>query len=337
METHDKISDVGSTASGKTKFSIDFCKKLNDFNINAEIINSDSMQVYKGFNIGTAKPSEDELSLIPHHLLNFVDPTQDYNVSMFVKDCSESLNLLFSQNKLPVIVGGTNLYIEALLWPSVMDSDNNNSESLEDYFDQFDTQTLYNLLNKIDPDRANQLHRNDRKRIIRSLDIYHSQGITHTELIKLRKTQKDKEGIRYDPLILCLKSDPEIQRSRIRERVKSMLKSGIIKECKELLELKAYKELIPLLIDESGFNEEPSEELLEKCAIVLESKTWQYSQRQRTWINQRLLKSPLKTHIVNTNGILTLIYQLDVGVWDKLVMESVEITIKHLRDFNQLV
>ncbi|EAN33689.2 tRNA dimethylallyltransferase [Theileria parva strain Muguga] len=347
MESDDKVSGgfncsrklviiVGPTASGKTKFSVDFCKKLKDFNINSEIINSDSMQVYKGFNIGTAKPSEDELSLIPHHLLNFVDPTEDYNVSMFVKDCSHLINVLFSENKLPVIVGGTNLYIEALLWPSVMDSNHNNSESLEEYFDELDTRTLYNLLTEIDPERAKQLHQNDRKRILRSLDIYHSQGITHTNLIKLRKDQKHKEGIRYDPLVLILKSDPEIHRLRIKERVQSMLKSGILRECKELLHLKesnqdlntkkgifqsiAYKELIPL-INYSGFND-PSEELLDKCATVLESKTWQYSQRQRTWINNRLLKSGLKTHIINTS---------DVELWNKLVMEGVEITIKHLK------
>ncbi|BAM38929.1 tRNA delta (2)-isopentenylpyrophosphate transferase [Theileria orientalis strain Shintoku] len=295
---------IGPTASGKTKFSVDLCKKLRECNINPEIINADSMQVYKGFAIGTAKPSDDEVKSVPHHLVGFIEPTEDYNASLFVKDCSRVIDDLLSQDKLPVIVGGTNLYIEGLLWPSVMDFEqNDDNDSLEDEFAEYDSDTLHDMLMEIDPDRAQGLHKNDRKRIIRSLDVYHYHGITHTELMRIRKRERETTGIRYDVMLFLLKSDPEIHRQRIRDRVKSMLQGGILDECKQLMSLKAYKELMPLLTESGEFNSNPDEALLEKCAVVLENKTWQYSQRQRTWINNRLMKYDLKSSVVDTNGM----------------------------------
>ncbi|UKK00306.2 tRNA delta (2)-isopentenylpyrophosphate transferase [Theileria orientalis] len=301
---------------------IDLCKKLREFDINPEIVNADSMQVYKGFAIGTAKPSDDEVKSVPHHLIDFVDPTEDYNASLFVKDSSRVIDDLFFQNKLPVIVGGTNLYIEGLLWPSVMDFEqNNDNESLDDEFAEYDSDALHDMLMEIDPDRARDLHKNDRKRIIRSLDVYHYHGITHTELMKIRKMEREATGIRYDVLLFLLKSDPEIHRQRIKDRVKSMLRDGILDECKQLMSLKAYKELMPLLTESGEFISNPDRALLDKCAIVLENKTWQYSQRQKTWINNRLMKYDLKSNVVDTN---------DLKIWDDIIEEKTRVVMNHL-------
>ncbi|UKJ87894.2 tRNA delta (2)-isopentenylpyrophosphate transferase [Theileria orientalis] len=266
--------------------------------------NNTHTQVYKGFAIGTAKPSYDEVKSVPHHLIDFIDPTEDYNASLFVKDCSTVIDDLFSQNKLPVIVGGTNLYIEGLLWPSVMDFEqNDDNDSLEGEFAEYDSDTLHDMLMEIDPNRARDLHKNDRKRIIRSLDVYHYHRITHTELMKIRKREREATGIRYDVMLFLLKSDPEIHRQRIKDRVKSMLRDGILDECKQLMSLKAYKELMPLLTESGEFNSNPDKDLLDRCASVLENKTWQYSQRQKTWINNRLMKYDLKSSVVDTNGM----------------------------------
>nr|PVC53509.1 tRNA delta (2)-isopentenylpyrophosphate transferase [Theileria orientalis] len=296
------------------------------------------MKVYKGFAIGTAKPSDNEVKSVPHHLVGFIEPTEDYNASLFVKDCSRVIDDLLSQDKLPVIVGGTNLYIEGLLWPSVMDFEqNDDNDSLEDEFAEYDSDTLHDMLMEIDPDRAQGLHKNDRKRIIRSLDVYHYHGITHTELMRIRKRERETTGIRYDVMLFLLKSDPEIHRQRIRDRVKSMLQGGILDECKQLMSLKesnpnldlrkgifqsiAYKELMPLLTESGEFNSNPDEALLEKCAVVLENKTWQYSQRQRTWINNRLMKYDLKSSVVDTN---------DLKLWDDIVEEKTRVVLNHL-------
>ncbi|KAK1441973.1 p-loop containing nucleoside triphosphate hydrolase like protein [Babesia gibsoni] len=307
---------LGPTATGKTDASIQVALKLKEHNIDAEIINADSMQVYKGFHIGTAKPTLQQMNQVKHHLFDFIDPSEEYNAASYVNDCSKTIEKLHSHGSLPILVGGTNMYVEGLLWPSVIDMQPNdpdepketyegsNAAPLFHYAAEYTTKQLYKMLKAQDPERATVLHPNDRKRITRSLNIIKTHGKKHSELIETRREFRKKIGSKYDALIFTMQCDPGAHKGLIKRRTRKMFEQGIIDECLQLMRMIergeaaglskgicqsiAYKEIIPILGESLEKESSPSSNTINRCVAALETATWKYVRRQNTWIQNRL-------------------------------------------------
>ena len=213
---------VGPTAVGKTDFGIE-CASL----FNGEIISGDSIQIYRGLNIGSAKPSEDELKKAKHYLIDIKEADGSYSVKQFQELGRECIEKISEQGKLPIIVGGTGLYIKACLYDYVFFD-----EDEEDYqYPDLSNEELYELLRQKDPEALEKIHVNNRKRLIRALNIYekHNRGIS-----EIKKRQEHKPV--YDCLIIGLTLDKDTLYQRINQRVDRMMKEGLIEEIDGLLE-----------------------------------------------------------------------------------------------------
>lgn len=268
---------VGPTASGKTKLGIELCKMLS-----GEVVSADSMQIYKGMDVGTAKPSMEERDGIPHHLFDIVEPDEAYSVSCFIEDADRAIADVAGRGKLPVVVGGTGLYIDALIRGGGFAE---YDEDYRAYLMSKSPEELFDMLKKVDPDSAERLHLKDLKRITRALEIYHLSGKTigeHNEM-----TQKLPP--RYDAKIIGLTCrDRQILYDRIEKRVDEMLEMGLVEETKRLLEsgisekatsMQAigYKEIIPAIVGETSMDE---------AVLLLKQATRRLAKRQLTWFRR---------------------------------------------------
>lgn len=278
------VSIVGPTASGKTKLAVKLAQKFN-----GEIVSADSMQIYKGMQIATAKPTFDETEGIKHHLIDFVSPDETYSVAMFVKDASKCIADIHSRGKLPFIVGGTGLYVDSLLNNinfSEEQRDEKLSLELRKIYEEQGIDTLLEMLSEFDIDSANRLkaERNP-KRIIRAIEFYKTTGITITEQNEKSKLVKSP----YSPVKIGLNyKDRAKLYERINKRVDLMLENGLVNEAKDVLSNKlsftsvkaiGYKELLPY------FN---GEKTLDECVEKLKMETRRYAKRQITWFKRDL-------------------------------------------------
>lgn len=243
---------LGCTGTGKTKLSIELAKKYK-----GEIINADALQLYKGLDIATNKATSDEMSNIPHNLIAYLDPmNKNYTVKDYQKKAIELIDDLLSQNKLPIIVGGTNYYIESLLWDILIeDPDDNTNQSKKrkenitnDSFYEENKDEINNLydsklsneemlkqLEIVDAQSALKIHPNDRRKLSRALEIYYQHGVNKSDLIKA-KNEKTGSGLYHGPLrytnscIFFLNCDNDILNRRLDERVDDMIKKGLVDE-----------------------------------------------------------------------------------------------------------
>ena len=271
---------VGPTASGKTSFSIEIAKRFN-----GEIISGDSMQIYKGMHIASAAPDEEEKDGIPHHLFEFLDPDEKFSVYEYVKLAGEAIAEIHAKNKVPIVVGGTGLYISALAENLDFGNDGNVSEvreSLERQVEENGLLELYNYLKNIDPKAAEKISSNDKKRIIRAIEIYKISGKT--------KSQVDKEsklnGAVYDNLFIGLNYyNREILYKRINDRVDLMLENGLLDEAK-----RAYENISGTASQAIGHKEffEFFNGTMEFESAVehLKMQTRRYAKRQLTWFRK---------------------------------------------------
>lgn len=278
------ISVVGPTASGKTRLSVELAKKFN-----GEIISADSMQIYKGMQIATAKPTEEEKCGIPHHLMDFLPADQTYSVAMFVKDAAECIRNINSRGKLPFLVGGTGLYVDSLL-NNIKFSDECRNEKicqeLREIYKLQGVEKLLDLLAEFDEESAERLKtERNLKRIIRAIEFYKTTGTTITQQIENSKLEETpykaiKIGINF--------KDREKLYDRINQRVDEMLKNGLIEETRQVLNsnlsytsVKAigYKELAPYI---------NGEKTLDECVEKLKRETRRYAKRQITWFKRDL-------------------------------------------------
>ena len=231
---------MGPTAVGKTKVSINIGKRLN-----GEIISADSMQIYKHMNIGTAKVSKQEMDGVPHHLINIIDPDEDFSVSNYKELATTTICQINSKGKLPIVVGGTGLYINSLTYKLNFASiapDKPIRERLESIGDQYGNEYLHSLLLKVDKDSGDRISIKDRKRIIRALEIYELTGKTMTEYNKdFRSENQD-----YDLSMICLSMNRAKLYERINQRVDIMLEQGLVDEVKDLLDMGYNKNLVSL-------------------------------------------------------------------------------------------
>ncbi|CUA80352.1 tRNA (adenosine(37)-N6)-dimethylallyltransferase MiaA [Anoxybacillus suryakundensis] len=269
---------IGPTAVGKTKMSIELAKRLN-----GEIINGDSMQVYKGLDIGTAKIRQEEMEGIPHHLLNIKEPHESFSVAEFQTLARSLITDITRRGKLPIIVGGTGLYIQSVIYDYQFSDAPSNSlyrQSLERY----SPDELYEQLKRIDPLSAERIHPNNVRRVIRALEIYHCTGKTMTEWLKEQKRQ-----LVYNVALIGLAMEREKLYERINRRVDEMIAQGLIEEVKRLydqglhdcqaIQAIGYKELYAHL---------DGEITLEEAIEQLKQNSRRYAKRQLTWFRNQM-------------------------------------------------
>ena len=222
---------AGPTASGKTALSIELAKKIK-----GEIISSDSMQIYQDMNIGTAKVTAEEMQGIQHHLIDFVAPNERYSVSNFKKDSEKAIEEILAKGNVPIVVGGTGLYIDALIYGieyPEMDFDETYRNTL---MQQAETEeglkALYDQAKQIDQEAMKQISQNDKKRIIRILEIFKQTGKNKTEQERMSR----KNGVKYDFKVFAIDRQREKLYERINQRVDLMLEQGLVQEVKALKE-----------------------------------------------------------------------------------------------------
>ena len=272
----------GPTASGKTSLSIELAKKIN-----GQIISADSMQIYDEMDIGTAKPTKEEMQGIKHYLIGNVKPTNRYSVSEYKKDATNAIEEKIQDNKFPIIVGGTGLYVNSLIYgidyPEI-ETDLEYRKKLEEIAEKEGLNKLYNMAKEIDEKAMEKISPNDQKRILRVLEIYNQTGKTKTEL----EIESRKNGVKYDFRVFAIDMPREILYERINKRVDIMLENGLLEEVKRLY--KKYGEELYTSIQAIGYKEVidyingkyTKEEMIEKIKM----ETRRYAKRQLTWFRK---------------------------------------------------
>ena len=273
---------LGPTASGKTKLSLDLAEKIN-----GEIISADSMQIYKHLNIGTAKPTFDEMRGIKHYLMDIIDPDEFFNVSMYKKKAIIAIEEIKNKGKMPIVVGGTGLYINSLIYNIEFEetiADYNYRNSLERKANEKGNEYVYNMLIKNDSEAARKIHPNNLKRVIRALEVFHVSGRKISEMQKNSRNQKSK----FEFFLFGTYVNRETLYERIEARVDIMFESGFLGEVKDLLNknyfsggtaLQAigYKEIYMYLNGKVSLDE--AKELIKR-------NTRRYAKRQMTWFRK---------------------------------------------------
>lgn len=273
---------IGPTAVGKTKLSIELAKKYN-----AEIISGDSMQIYKEMDIGTAKIHPDEMEGIPHHLLDIKEADESFSVAEFQQLVREKINDIHARGKLPMIVGGTGLYIQSVIYDyqfSDTVSDDGLRKILEEKAEQNGNEYVHKMLEQVDPESAERIHPNNIRRVIRAIEVFHCTGKTMSEYLQ----EQEKELI-YDVALIGLTMDRDKLYERINLRVDLMMKIGLLHEVKTLhdrglkhaqsIQAIGYKELFEYLDGKVS---------LEEAIGNLKQNSRRYAKRQLTWFRNKM-------------------------------------------------
>ena len=275
----DKILVVlGPTSIGKTKVSIDIAKKLN-----SEIISTDSMQIYKKMDIGTAKISKKEKETIKHHMIDLIDPKEEFTVYDYQKNSLEIINKLLLENKTPILVGGSGLYINSILYDLDFNKVSSNDKVRNKYFalkERKGKMFLHNLLEKKDKEAAKKIHPNNVKRVVRALEVLEVTGEKYSQNSNFRKYSE-----KYNFIIIGLEMNRELLYNRINLRVEHMIEEGLINEVEELynegydnsyqsMQAIGYKEIIDYI--EGNTTKEEAIRLIKR-------NTRRFAKRQITW------------------------------------------------------
>ena len=276
---------VGPTAIGKTELSLTLAKEFG-----CEIISMDSMQIYKYMDIGTAKPTQEERSQIPHHLVDFVDPADEYNVSRFVSDARSSIGEIQGRDMLPMIVGGTGLYMRGLLEGifEIAAVPESIRAKLEETAREKGLDYLFDKLTEHDPESAARLHPNDRQRVMRAMEVYQATGVPWSK--HLKEQQQQKEAVKRDfiTLKIGLHRDREKLYERINRRVDIMVEQGLLDEVEKLLAMGYTPELNSM--QSIGYkhmlNYIDSTWSWEQALELLARDTRHYAKRQFTWFGR---------------------------------------------------
>ncbi len=281
MKKQPLIVIVGPTASGKTALSIELAKEYN-----GEIISADSMQIYKGMSVATAKPTVEEMQGIKHYLIDFLEPETDFSVADYVKLAREAIDEIASKGKIPIVVGGTGLYISSLIDNVKFDDTCSNTELRDELYKiakEKGNNYLWNELLKIDPETANKVHENNLSRVVRAIEVYRETGIP----ISQHKINSRAEKSPYEPVMIGITfKDRSKLYERIEKRVDLMAELGMIDEANEIYsnhklatahQAIGYKELIPYLENNAT---------LEECLDKIKLETRHYAKRQLTWFRR---------------------------------------------------
>ena len=270
----------GPTASGKTALSIELAKRIN-----GEIISCDSMQIYKEMNIGTAKPTFEEMQGIKHYMIDIINPDERFSVADYKIEAKKAIKEILQKGKVPIVIGGTGLYIESLIYEieyKEIETDLEYRNKLEKIVDEKGLKYLYDEAIKIDKKAMEKISINDKKRILRVLEIYHTTGKTKSELDE--KSRKEPE---YDYKLFAIDMDRKILYERIDKRVDIMLEDGLVNEVENIynkynvfptaMQGLGYKEVVEYLEKQITY-----EEMVEK----IKKETRHYAKRQLTWFRK---------------------------------------------------
>jgi len=268
------ITIIGPTGIGKTNLAI---KIANYFK--TEIVSADSRQFYKEMNIGTAKPSNSELNSIKHHLINNKSINDDYNISDYEKDALNSINSIFNKNDIAILVGGSGLYINTILYglDEIPEISNDIRNSLYLDLELKGIKKLQDQLKLLDPVSHDAIDINNPRRLIRALEVSISTGKSYSSFLKKKKKKRD-----FNIIVLGINQDRSELYNKIDTRVDNMVESGLIREAKELYSLKSLKALNTIGYSEV-FNYIENKYSLEECISEIKKNTRRYAKRQLTW------------------------------------------------------
>ncbi len=302
----------GPTACGKTDVGVLLAEKIN-----GEIISADSMQIYRHMDIGTATPTKQEMRNIPHYLINELDPDEEYNVMIFQKKAKEYMQKIWDSGKIPILVGGTGFYINALVYDTLFEEteqDNTFRNQLYQIAEKNGAETLYETLKKIDPNYAQTLHANNVKRVVRALEYHHFTGQLFSDYNAEQKTKQSP----YHTAMIVLTMERQKLYDRIEKRIDAMIAQGLLEEVDTLLKKGyspalvsmqgiGYKELIPYFYHKIS---------LEQAIYDLKKNTRHFAKRQLTWFRGQTngfwveVKSPEQT----VQKIIHYLKEIKIGV-----------------------
>ena len=299
---------TGPTAVGKSKLSIALAKAVN-----GEIISADSMQVYRYMDVGSAKITPDEMDGVPHHLVDVLDPTEDFNIVLFQQLAKKSMEEIYSKGKIPILVGGTGFYIQAI----TRDIDFTQSEQDDSYRQELEalaaekgSSFLHDMLASVDPKSAEDIHENNVKRVIRALEFYKQNGTRISE-----HNEEQKEHVSpYNLAYFVLNAPRPLLYERIDARVDEMLKNGLVEEVKTLQRMGChrgmvsmqglgYKEILAWLEGEYPYDE---------AVRILKRDTRHFAKRQLTWFRREGEVTWVETDKFDYNDSQILTYMLSV-------------------------
>lgn len=273
---------TGPTAVGKTKLSIELAKAVN-----GQMISADSMQVYRHMDIGTAKIRPEEMQGIPHYLIDVLDPWESFDVVRFQTMAKEALEKIYTAGAIPIVVGGTGFYIQALLYN--IDFDENDSETgyrseLQSFAERHGAEALHDRLRQVDEKSADMIHPNNIKRVIRALEFYHQTG---TRISEHNETQRQKESP-YRFVYFVLDDERERIYRRIDQRIDQMLDQGLVAEVKQLRDMGCTRDMVSM--QGLGYKEIlaylDGECTLEEAVYILKRDTRHFAKRQLTWFRR---------------------------------------------------
>ena len=266
----------GPTCSGKSRYAVEIAKRFD-----GEIVSCDSMQIYRHMDVGSAKPTSEEMDGIPHHMIGVIDPKCRYSAASFKRDAEKAIDDIISRGKLPVLAGGTGLYINSIIYD--MDfAAAPDDPGLREELDKLDNDELYSRLSQVDPEAASRIHPNNRKKVLRAAEAAIS-GIRVKDF-----SESLKKNGKYDPVMLCLTMDRSLLYDRINRRVDRMFEAGLVDEVRALTDMGlgyedismkgiGYKEVIEYLEGKTD---------LETAVENVKKNTRHYAKRQFTWLKQ---------------------------------------------------
>lgn len=273
---------AGPTASGKTKIGIELAKKID-----GEIVSADSMQIYKYMDIGSAKPTKEEMQGIPHHMIDVVDPKEEFSVALYRQMAVECIDGIIKRGKMPIIVGGTGLYINSLTYPLDFTETAKDEEYriyLQNLAEEKGSQFIHEMLKEVDPESYNRLHPNDLKRIIRALEVYKNTGRPISEF----QRESKKREIEFNLAYFGLTMDRAKLYERINQRVDEMFDKGLIDEVKKLKEMGYTKDMTSMqgIGYKEVFDYLDGYLTLEEVKDIIKQNTRRYAKRQLTWFRR---------------------------------------------------
>ncbi|MDE6472465.1 MAG: tRNA (adenosine(37)-N6)-dimethylallyltransferase MiaA [Clostridia bacterium] len=270
---------VGATASGKSQVAVNLAKKFN-----GEIVSCDSMQIYKNMDIGTAKITLDEMQGIKHHLIDVVDAVSDFSVGEYACMADDAIADILSRGKTPIVVGGTGLYVDGILYPMTFGGvkDVQIRQELEEELAKYGKDYMYAMLVNIDPDDAEKIHPNNVKRVLRALEIYRITGNRKSNL------QEKSKNMKYEVCMIALNLDRKLLYNRINARVDKMFEMGLLREIKDLLSKGInFENQSMQAIGYKEFKEYLSaDKTLEETIETIKQNSRNYAKRQLTWFKK---------------------------------------------------
>ena len=282
QQTKKVIVITGPTATGKTALSIQLAKQIG-----GEIVSADSMQIYKHMDIGTAKPTVEQRLEAKHHMIDIIEPSDEYSVNRYINDAAECIEDIFSRSKTPIITGGTGLYIDSLLCGRDFSARNDTGlrKTLEMQYDSKGGLYMLSMLSRFDPESAQALHPNDKKRIVRAIEVYKTTGKT----ISRHNYETKLLPPRYEAVKIALTyADREKLYEKINNRVDDMIESGLENEVRNLIKMNVpktatamqaigYKEMLEVIDGKIS---------MENAVEKIKQESRRYAKRQLTWLRR---------------------------------------------------